>query len=466
MLVSYSKKTSEFLKAKGIEDGDSIRVDKAGVVYEGLLMPRATGDEDALVIKLKSGYNVGVTLSEKTVVEKLASKKFHPALEKIVEARKPAHGLPKVTLIATGGTIVSHVDYSTGGVIALTKPEDLVAQFPDLLDACFLHKIVSPITVMSEDVSSQDWVKISHSVHSELKESDGIIITHGTDALGFTAAALSFMLSTRKTIALVGAQRSPDRGSFDGALNLACAAHFIAKANYPGVCVVMHGSSSDDFCLAHSGVKVRKMHSSRRDAFQSINALPLAKIYADGRVEEKSFEHSHGHDEGKPHAHSGPGHAGAASAVEAEEKADAVFEEKIALIKAYPDSDPEMLEWLVEKGKKGIIIEAMGLGHVPTNSPKSWIPNVKNAVEKGVFVGITTQTLYGSVSPFVYSNLRKLSGAGAVFLKDGLPETMFVKLGWVLGHKSWSDKVESKMLENVRGEFNARLADSGFALFK
>ncbi len=434
--MAYSKKLSEFLHSKGVSEGDCIRVEKEGVVYEGLLMPRATGDEDALVIKLDSGYNLGVSISSSTEVKKLSSAKRAKAEEKHGKVFSQKKGLPKIALVTTGGTIVSRVDYSTGGVSTLTNPEDLIRQFPDLLEACNLRKIVSPFTLMSEDFVPRDWIALAKTVFAELKESDGVIVTHGTDNLGFSAAMLSFMISTNKTIALVGAQRSPDRGSFDGAMNLVCAAHFIAKGKYPGVCLVMHGSSSDDYCFAHKGTKVRKMHSSRRDAFQSINSLPLAKIYLDGRIEYKTFE-----------------------STPVEEKLDAVFEDKVALVKAYANSDPEFLDFFVEKGKKGIIIEATGLGHVPTNTPKSWIPHVKRAIDKGVFVGITTQTLYGKVNPFVYSNLRKLSETGAVFLKDGLPETMLMKLGWVLAHK-WS--VKEKMLENVCGEFNERLKDSEF----
>jgi glutamyl-tRNA(Gln) amidotransferase subunit D len=435
--MAYSKKLIDFLKGKGISEGDRIRADKSGIVYEGILMPRATGDEDLIVIKLDSGYNAGIAISEKTVLEKIPHKEKEELRKEKQEPLEKKKGLPKITLVATGGTIVSKVDYSTGGVVALTKPKDLILQFPDLLEACDLHRISSPFTIMSEDLTAKEWVGLAKEVSWQLKDSDGVIITHGTDALGFSAAALSFMLSTNKTVALVGAQRSPDRGSFDGALNLVCAAHFVSKSRYPGVCVVMHGSSSDDFCYAHKGTKVRKMHSSRRDAFQTINDSPLAKIYADGRMEEKTF-----------------------SEKTVEEKLDAVFEEKVALVKAYPNSDPSVLDWLVEKGNKGIIIEAMGLGHVPTNAPKSWIPHVKIAVDKGGFVGITTQTVFGKVSPFVYSNLRKLGAAGAVFLEDGLSETMFVKLGWVLAHKNWN--VKDKMLENVRGEFNPRIRDSQF----
>ncbi|HIH20478.1 TPA: Glu-tRNA(Gln) amidotransferase subunit GatD [Candidatus Micrarchaeota archaeon] len=436
--MAYSKKLLDFFKAQGIKEGDRVRAEKGGIVYAGMLMPRAAGDENALVLKLDSGYNVGVSFSEKMVLEKLPAKSVAVKAEKPVAAKHKA-GLPKLAIVATGGTIVSKVDYKTGGVYALEKPEELIRQFPDLLDACELRKISSPFTVMSEDISSANWIALAKEVSKELKESDSVIVTHGTDALGYSAAALSFMIATNKTVALVGAQRSPDRGSFDGAMNLVCAAHFASKAHYPGVAVVMHGSSSDDFCYAHKGTKVRKMHSSRRDAFQTINGKPLAKIYSDGRIEEMAFE-----------------------AKKAEEGLDAVFEEKVSLIKAYPNSDPAILDWLIENGNRGILIEAMGLGHVPTNGPKSWIPHVAKAVDKGVFVGITTQTLYGAVNPLVYSNLRKLSEAGAVFLEDGLPETMYVKLGWVLAHPKWNAK--EKMLENLRGEFNPRLKDSDFRL--
>ena len=436
--VLYSKAVLDFLKKHGAAEGDRVRVENSGVVYEGTILPRAPGDENALVLTLASGYNVGISISEKTSLEKLPAKK-HAIAEKHEHAPHAKKGLPKLSLVATGGTIVSKVDYSTGGVSALTKPEDLVKQFPDLLEACELNKIVSPFTVMSEDISPGQWVELAKAVHSELKNSEGVLVTHGTDTLGFTAAALSFMLSTHKTVVLVGAQRSPDRGSFDGSLNLVCGAHFAAKSHYAGVAVVMHGSSSDDFCYAHKGTKVRKMHSTRRDAFQSINDTPLAKIDYSGNIErlnQLAFAW-------KPSS----------------EGVDAVFEEKIALVKAYPGSDPSVIDWSVEKGNKGIIIEAMGLGHVPTG-PKSWIPHVKKAVEKGIFVGITTQTLYGKVNPFVYSNLRKLSEAGAVFLEDLLPETAYAKLGWVLAHKEWN--VKEKMLENLRGEFNPRLHDSEF----
>jgi glutamyl-tRNA(Gln) amidotransferase subunit D len=285
--------------------------------------------------------------------------------------------------------------------------------------------------------------------HANDPEIEGIVVTHGTDALHYTSAALSFMLrGLNKPVALVGAQRSPDRGSFDGSLNLVCGAYFAAYSRFPGVAVVMHGSTSDDFCFAHSGTKVRKMHTSRRDAFQSVNASPLAKIFPDGRIEWI---------EGKPQA----------SVPQGKCVADAVFEEKVAILKAYPGSDPALLDYLVESGFKGVVIEAMALGHLPTgesgtdvsgfDKKKSWIPAVKRAVAAGVVVAITSQSLYGSVHPAVYRNLRLVSAAGALFCRDMLPETAYAKLGWVLGHKPSADEAKKMMLENIAGEFNPRI---------
>ncbi|MFH0922482.1 MAG: asparaginase domain-containing protein, partial [Candidatus Micrarchaeota archaeon] len=248
---------------------------------------------------------------------------------------------------------------------------------------------------------------------------------------------LSFMISSNKTVAITGSQRSPDRASSDVSMNLVCSALFATKSKFPGTAMVMHGSSSDDFCFAHRGTKVRKLHTSRRDAFKSVNAKPLAKIFADGRIEEKNFEER-----------------------QVEEKLNAVFDDKVALVKAYPGSDPAILDFLAEKNK-GIIIEAMGLGHLPTRE-KSWLPNVKKLVDKGIFVGISSQTVFGRVNPLVYSNLRLVADAGSVFLEDLLAETADVKLGWVLAQSKSFEETKEMMLKNVAGEFNARLAPEDF----
>jgi len=261
--------------------GDFVKVSGKGFEYEGMVMP--SEDETIIILKLDNGYNVGVSKSKinKTHIVALAKK---TALN--IPKSKSGAGLPKITIVSTGGTITSRVDYKTGAVSPLTKPEELIANVPELSKLARIN-IVSPFSKFSEDINAGDWQTIADSVANALnKGADGVIVTHGTDTLHYTAAALSFMLENlSKPVALVGGQRSSDRGSFDGAQNLICAVHY-CLSNIAEVAVVMHANSDDDFCYALRGTKVRKMHSSRRDAFRPINCLPLAKIDPKKGVEE------------------------------------------------------------------------------------------------------------------------------------------------------------------------------------
>ena len=445
-IALYSEKIQSALSKAGAKPGSRVRVTEGKRVFEGILLPRPdAGDADCLVVKLSSGYNVGLSFGLKT---KLRTLKGGVELEKFAKARKKFDlHLPSVSMIATGGTICNRVDYRTGGVHPLMTPEEMLANAPQLADMVNLRSVVSPFRMASEDMYCEEWKKLAVLAAKELNEgSRGVIVTHGTDILHYTSAALSFMLKHLcKPVAFVGAQRSPDRGSFDGTMNLACAAHY-ATGNIAEVAIVMHGSSSDDYCLAVPGNKARKMHSSRRDAFRPINCLPYAKIWPDGRTEllRKDF---HGR-------------------AEDEVVADAVFEPKTALVKVFPGASPEIIDFFVDRKYKGIVLEAWALGHVPVNPVEkkaSWIPAVKRAVEEGVVVAVTTQCLYGRVHPFVYSNLRALHATGATYCSDTLPETAFVKLGWLLGHKKLSvGEVKQKMQENIAGEINPRLTEQDF----
>jgi glutamyl-tRNA(Gln) amidotransferase subunit D len=292
------------------------------------------------------------------------------------------------------------------------------------------------------------WINLANEVAKELNSGAiGAIVTHGTDYLHYSSAALSFMLGVGKPVAFVGAQRSPDRGGFDGAMNLMCAAHYCAS-NYGEVALVMHGTTNDDYCLAHRGTKVRKMHSSRRDAFKSVNDEPLAKITKDGKLERINQR--------------------IAARNDSQVVADAVFEKKTYLLKSFPGAPSGLLDYVIDKGAKGIVIEGSGLGHVCTGEgginpgfnfkEYSWIPGIKRATEAGIVVAMTTQTIFGKVNPFVYRNLRLASGAGAVYCSDLHAESAFVKLGWLLGHDYGPEKTRNLLLKDFAGEFNPRLA--------
>ncbi|HDD72516.1 MAG TPA: Glu-tRNA(Gln) amidotransferase GatDE subunit D, partial [Candidatus Aenigmarchaeota archaeon] len=222
----------------------------------------------------------------------------------------------------------------------------------------------------------------------------------------------------------------------DAGMNLICSC-YAAISDIAEVGVCMHGEMSDSFCLFIRGTKVRKMHTSRRDAFRPINDLPLAKVWPSGRIEVVNRNHRKRGD--------------------GEVELDARFEPRIALLKAYPGSEPEIIDFLVSKGYRGFVIEGTGLGHVPTFAEKSWIKTIKRHVKDGIPFVVAPQTLYGRINPRVYTNLRILyMDAGAIPGEDMLPETAYVKLGWVLGHTQDMDEVRRLMLTNHAGEITER----------
>ena len=244
-----------------------------------------------------------------------------------------------------------------------------------------------------------------------------------------------------KPVVLTYSQRSSDRGSSDSRLNLICAAR-MALSNVAEVMLVGHASTNDDYCYALQANKTRKMHSSRRDAFRPINCKPIARVWQDGKIEmirEEVFKRN----------------------IKRPVKVDAVFDNRVALIKFYPGQNPAILDYYRKKGYRGIIIEMSGLGHVISEGKSNWIPGLKKVIDNRMFVYAAAQTIYGRLDPLVYSPGRKLKEIGVNFLQDILPETALVKLGWVLAHKSWRGSVATvrKMNENIAKEFNPRLGE-------
>jgi glutamyl-tRNA(Gln) amidotransferase subunit D len=203
--------------------------------------------------------------------------------------------------------------------------------------------------------------------------------------------------------------------------------------------LVGHASENDDFCYAMPGTKVRKMHTSKRDAFKIVNSKAFAKVYPDKIVKESEY---HMKNTGKV-------------------KTDLKFEEKVALIKIYPGQDPDILDYYVKKKYKGLVLEMCGLGHAPTKRARlGWTKKLKEIQDKGIVVCAAAQCIFGRLDPLVYSNGRELLGTGIIYLEDMLSETAFVKLSWVLGHPEWAKNkgiVKEVMLTNFAHEFSDRL---------
>ncbi len=426
---------------KKVSPGDKVKIVTPKKEYSGILLETPEMEKGIVLLKLDSGYDIG--FHKKDILNiKLVAKGTEESGGVIIKKDKEK---PDVAMIITGGTIAARLNPKKGGVDWLTTPESLFKFYPEIFEKVNVAKLVVPFMKASEDMDFKDWQKIAR-VSKKLLDDPGIkglIITHGTDFLHYTASALSFFLrDLNKPVVLTYSQRSIDRASSDANLNLQCAS-ILAISDIAQVMLVGHADTNDEFCFCMNGAKVRKLHSSRRDAFKVVNDKPYAKIYPD-KIEVISEYNVRKKKQRKV-------------------KLDLKFEEKVALVKIYPGQDPGILDYYVENKYKGIVLEMCGLGHAPTKRARlGWTNKLKEVQKKGLVVCAAAQTIYGRLDPLVYSNGRELLKTGIIYLEDMLAETAFVKLGWVLGHEEWAssnDKIKEIMLTNIAGELNNRLEE-------
>ena len=423
------------MKEKSLTVGDLVELRTSDKTWKGSVLE--SYDSEVILLKLESGYNIGI--KEREILDAKIVKKAD-IKEAVASQLEQNAKLPNIAMIITGGTISARLDPKTGGVIS-TDAESILNMAPEIKEICNIIKIEKPFMKWSENMCYKDWKKLAETVSSLVNDDSisGVIISHGTDFLHYSASALSFMLGKlNKPVALTYSQRSIDRGSTDASLNLICAAKY-AISDIAEVAIVGHKDLNDEFCLAMPGTKVRKFHSSRRDAFKVVNSEAYAEI---SKKEFKILRNFNPRDNSK------------------KIEPDTKFDHRIALIQITPGQDPNILEWYNQMGYKGIILELTGLGHVPAQDAEhNWLPTIKRLTEKGMIICGTPQTIYGRLDLNVYSAGRDLQKTGLIPLNDILPETAFVKLGWILGHSSWirDKKIEQKLLENFAGEFNDRL---------
>ncbi|RLE57689.1 MAG: Glu-tRNA(Gln) amidotransferase GatDE subunit D [Thermoprotei archaeon] len=429
---SYSDDVKKLLKGIDARVFDKVRVHlKSGQVLEGLVLPRPEyGSLDCLVIKLDNGYNVGIHINNIERIELVAKGveaviKYPPPPSKVAE-------LPKVAVLGTGGTILSKVDYVSGAVYPTFSAEDIYGMVPELQDLANLD-IEMVFSIFSEDMTPQHWEKLAQVIERKFRNGcRGIVVFHGTDTMGYSAAAMAFAVRNAPgPVVFVGAQRSSDRPSTDAVMNVICAVTVAVKAPFAESVVCMHGESGDTYALVHRGVRVRKMHTSRRDAFRSINDIPLAKVEGSEIVviNRKYIPRSKSID-------------------------DMIcmpkFDNKTVLLKFYPGMQPDIIDYLVDKGYHGIVLEGTGLGHVGQQLLKS----IRRAIEMGIPVVMTSQCLYGRINMNVYRRGVELLKMGVIPGHDMLPETAYVKLSWVLAQTRDLDEVRKLMTAPIVYEIN------------
>lgn len=411
--------------------GDRVRVDRADRSYEGVLLPSSTDEQ--LVVKLEGGYNVGID-REDAAVDVLEEDVYEIDGSGADEGEDSGSAvefdeeLPTIALISTGGTIASTVDYRTGAVTAQFDAEDVLRAVPDLAGrANYRGRVVA--NILSENMEPPIWRDLAEAVREEIEAgADGVVVMHGTDTMQYSASALAFMLETPVPIVFTGSQRSADRPSSDNVMNAVCAVE-AAKSDCAEVLVCMHASESDDRCALHRGTRVRKNHTSRRDAFETVGADPLGEVDYDS--EEVSFRRDYQQQ----------GESEADLALEDD------LEEDVELLKFTPGMDPAFLD--VVEGSEGLVLEGTGLGHVHTDL----IPRIEELIEDGTTVVMTSQCLEGRVCDRVYDTGRDLLEAGVIEAGDTLPGTAKVKLMWALAN---ADSVPEAMETSLAGELQER----------
>src|SRR5687768_18433219 len=367
-------------------------------VISGRLMPRYESSErDHIVIKLPNGYNVGIMLKNIKFITKVSS--FSIETEELPKKNlfnssslksqyendndlSHISNLPKIALISTGGTIASKIDYRTGGVTSVLSAKDLYTSIPELsLYASIDTEIL--FNEYSENIGPMEWHLIANKVIEKINSGnyDGIIISHGTDTMSYTAAALSFALQDLPIpVIIVGAQRSSDRPSSDASSNLIASVIFATQLDYSGVFVAMHGSISDKEIYCHIGTRVRKNHTSKRDAFKSIDISPIAVVKEDQLEIQKIpsniiLQKKNKHKINK----------------EFNVTPKIKFDDRVFLLKYYPGLNPLLIENVQKLGYKVIIIEGTGLGHINRNC----FSYLKEAIASGMLVFMTSQCIWG-----------------------------------------------------------------------
>jgi len=426
----YGGEALRLLKAADCSVGDIIKVSSKNKSYEGILIPRF-GEGTAIIVKMKSGYNVGVDATADVKIERIGKGVKPSFASPPIPKQNP--NLPHVVIMSTGGTIASRVDYRTGAVRSAISASDLYGVVPELSD---IAKVDTEIvfSIYSENLTQQHWTQLAKTVVKRIEQGvDGVVIGHGTDTMGYTAAALSFALQNLPVpVLLVGAQRSSDRPSSDAATNLIGAVKAAGEAPFAEVGLVMHETISDTAIAIHRGTKVRKCHTSRRDTFKSINAFPIAKVQ-NLQVTMQTDQYQRRDPKKtlvlKPN-----------------------FSDKVALVKFYPGLEPAVIDFYVENGTKGILLEGSGLGHVS----KYCFEAIKRATAKGVVVALASQCIWGRVDMNVYDTGRDLLSFGVVPLEDMFPETALVKLMWTLGQTDDPKEAIKLLTTNIAGEFSSR----------
>ena len=435
--MAYEEYLKDFLEISNITVGDTVKVTKPHIEHEGMLLEKPDySNENTIILKLDSGYNIGIDIKD-AKIEKISEGK-KPQIELDPVDKKISDKKKNLSILSTGGTVASVIDYKTGAVHPAFTADDLLKATPELVDYANINA-KAIFNILSENMTPEYWKKTATTIYDEINNgADGIIIAHGTDTMHYTASALSFMIDSPVPIVLTGAQRSSDRPSSDAFTNLMASVN-AAKSDIAEVTICMHGTEDDSYCDLHRGTRARKMHTSRRDTFTSINMNPLARIENNKvTINDTQVKYTKRNEK--------------------ELSLNTNLADKVALIKMYPGISPEIIDIYVDKNYDGIVIEGTGLGHCSDDV----ITSITRATSEDIPVVMTSQCLFGRTNMNVYSSGRRLLQNNVIGVGDMLPETAYTKLLWAAGQTDNVSEIYEIMKTNLKGEMDTTLSQNYF----
>ncbi|MFW9850147.1 MAG: asparaginase [Candidatus Thorarchaeota archaeon] len=330
---------------------------------------------------------------------------------------------PKVCIIATGGTIASVSDESTHSLRPGLKVNELLSTLPGMSDIEIIHKDLFQID--SANLQPHHWQEIAAAikeVNEEFPNLHGIVVTHGTDTMVYSASAVSFMVQDfGKPIVFTGSQISAAVPWSDGPRNILDAIRVAAFADLGETCIVFNGE-------LHRPTRTKKTRSNTYDAYDTMDPRPLGVmareiVLYEGRKKREDLVPRY----------------------------DTRLDDRVFLLKVFPGIPPKILNRIIDLGYHGIVIEGYGEGSLPSQE-NALTGGISQAIKLGSFVVVSSQCTYGQTDLSVYEVGRAALEVGAMGAHDMTSEAAFVKLAWVLGHTKDSDKVREMMMTNYVGE--------------